>query len=90
MHGSDDSDGLEAVNVRLPDELLRAIDLLVKKGVFSSRSEAIREFCREYAIEAQRDISRDQQRTAKHENPSHPGHDARPSAKSDARGVQHG
>ncbi len=47
-----DSDGLEAVNVRIPDELLRVIDGLVKKGVFSSRAEAIREFLREYALES--------------------------------------
>lgn len=47
-----DSDGLDAVNVRIPDELLRVIDGLVKKGVFSSRAEAIREFLREYALES--------------------------------------
>ena len=47
-----DSDGLEAVNVRIPDELLKIIDGLVEKGLFSSRAEAIREFLREYAIES--------------------------------------
>jgi Arc/MetJ-type ribon-helix-helix transcriptional regulator len=52
LHGRDDSDSLEAVNVRLPDELLKILDSLVAKGIFSSRSEAIREFCREYAIES--------------------------------------
>jgi metal-responsive CopG/Arc/MetJ family transcriptional regulator len=52
--GSKDSDGLEAVNVRLPDELLSILDGIVKKGIFSSRSEAIREFCREYALESRK------------------------------------
>ena len=38
----------EIVNVRVPKELITEIDLLVKKRVFKSRSEAIREFAREY------------------------------------------
>lgn len=54
MTRSDDSDGLEAVNVRLPDELLKTIDSLIQKGVFANRSEAIREFCREYALESRK------------------------------------
>lgn len=49
-----DSDGLETVNVRLPDELLKVLDELVKRGLFANRSEAIREFCREYALESRR------------------------------------
>ncbi len=47
-----DSDGLDSVNVRIPDELLRIIDSLVTKGIFSSRAEAIREFLREYTLES--------------------------------------
>jgi hypothetical protein len=38
----------EVLNVRIPDELILEIDSLVKKRVFKSRSEAIREFAREY------------------------------------------
>jgi metal-responsive CopG/Arc/MetJ family transcriptional regulator len=48
------NDELETLNVRLPDELLKEIDDLVAKGVFSNRSEAVREFCRQYILEAKR------------------------------------
>ncbi|MFH1916449.1 MAG: ribbon-helix-helix domain-containing protein [Nanoarchaeota archaeon] len=39
------------INVRLTRELAENLDLLIKKKIFSSRAEAIREFCREYIIE---------------------------------------
>ncbi len=39
-------DGLETITVRLPDEVLRLLDGLVRKGLYSNRSEAIREFVR--------------------------------------------
>jgi metal-responsive CopG/Arc/MetJ family transcriptional regulator len=38
----------EILNIRLPDELILELDSLVEKKVFKSRSEAIREFAREY------------------------------------------
>jgi Arc/MetJ-type ribon-helix-helix transcriptional regulator len=38
----------ETLTVRLPDELVRILDSLIDKGLFSNRSEAIREFLREY------------------------------------------
>jgi len=38
----------EVLNIRLPDELILELDSLVEKKVFKSRSEAIREFAREY------------------------------------------
>jgi Arc/MetJ-type ribon-helix-helix transcriptional regulator len=38
------------VNVRLPDDIISFIDKLVKKNVYGSRSEAIREFSREYVL----------------------------------------
>ncbi|MBN2053031.1 ribbon-helix-helix protein, CopG family [Candidatus Woesearchaeota archaeon] len=38
----------EVLNVRLPDELILELDALVKKKLFKSRSEAVREFAREY------------------------------------------
>jgi len=51
----DDKERLEIVNVRLPDELLRILDELVKKGLFANRSEAIREFARAH-IASQRTV----------------------------------
>jgi len=39
------------VNVRLPKELVATIDALVAKGVFKNRSEAVRQFSREYLAE---------------------------------------
>jgi Arc/MetJ-type ribon-helix-helix transcriptional regulator len=41
-------DDLETITVRLPDEILRILDELIDKGLFSSRSEAIRDFVREH------------------------------------------
>ncbi len=41
-------DGIETVTVRLPEEIIALLDDLVKKGLFSNRSEAIREFAREH------------------------------------------
>ncbi len=39
---------IQVFNVRLPDEVIGWMDSLVKKGIYSSRSEAIRDFLREY------------------------------------------
>jgi Arc/MetJ-type ribon-helix-helix transcriptional regulator len=41
----------EIVNIRVPKDLILELDDLVKKRVFNSRSEAIREFAREYVLE---------------------------------------
>ena len=41
------------LNVRLPDEVIRILDSLVEKKLFSSRSEAIRDFLREHLEENQ-------------------------------------
>ena len=41
----------EILNIRLPDELILELDLLVKKKIFKSRSEAVREFARQYVQE---------------------------------------
>lgn len=38
----------EILNIRLPDELILELDQLVNKKIFKSRSEAVREFAREY------------------------------------------
>ncbi|MBS3130844.1 ribbon-helix-helix protein, CopG family [Candidatus Woesearchaeota archaeon] len=39
---------VEIFNVRLPKEIVEWLDSLVKKGIYKSRSEAIREFSRNY------------------------------------------
>lgn len=39
------------VNVRIPEEIISWLDSLVEKNVYNSRSEAIREFAREYVLE---------------------------------------
>ena len=44
----------EVLNIRLPDELILELDNLVKKKIFKSRSEAVREFAREYVQEQTR------------------------------------
>lgn len=44
----------EIVNVRVPEEIALWIDSLVEKKLFSSRSEVIRHFMREYVIEQKR------------------------------------
>ncbi len=38
---------IHVLNVRLPDDVIKWIDKLVKSGVYNSRSEAIRDFIRE-------------------------------------------
>ncbi len=47
-----DSDDITTVRVRLPDEVLATLDELIRRGLFSNRSEAIREFTRQYVMEA--------------------------------------
>jgi Arc/MetJ-type ribon-helix-helix transcriptional regulator len=42
----------ETIAVRLPREVVDILDALVERELFSNRSEAIREFCREYLREA--------------------------------------
>jgi len=49
----------EIVNVRLPKELLKKLDPLLEKKSYGSRSEAIRQFLREY-VEEQREKNREQ------------------------------
>ena len=38
---------IEILNVRLPEDVISWLDELVKKGLYDSRSEAIRNFLRE-------------------------------------------
>lgn len=49
-HNSDGDGQLEIVRVRLPDEILTILDDLVARGLYANRSEAIRDFARQYAI----------------------------------------
>lgn len=42
---------IEVINVRLSSELIKAIDELIDKGIYSSRSEVIRDLCRNYVLE---------------------------------------
>jgi Arc/MetJ-type ribon-helix-helix transcriptional regulator len=42
----------EMLNIRLPDKIIRWLDSLVEQGIYSSRSEAIRDFLREFVLEA--------------------------------------
>ncbi|MFA6073363.1 MAG: ribbon-helix-helix domain-containing protein [Candidatus Woesearchaeota archaeon] len=44
----------ETVNVRVPDELAGWLDELVDKKIFSSRSEVVRHFLREYVQDQKR------------------------------------
>lgn len=41
----------KVLNVRLPQELIRLLDDFVDNSNFNSRSEAIREFARQYVLE---------------------------------------
>ena len=45
----------EIINIRLPKNHIDWIDNLVKKGIYKTRSEAIREFSREYIIQQKKE-----------------------------------
>lgn len=49
---------VEILNVRLPKEITKWLDSLVEKGIYKSRSEAIREFSREYIKEIRAEKNR--------------------------------
>jgi len=44
-------DDIETINIRLSPELLKKVDELITQGIYSSRSEVIRELCRNYVLE---------------------------------------
>jgi len=44
------------VNVRLPEEIVSWLDSLVEQNVYNSRSEAIRDFSREYVLNNRRNV----------------------------------
>jgi Arc/MetJ-type ribon-helix-helix transcriptional regulator len=45
----------EIVNIRLPEKHIEWLDTLVKKGIYKTRSEAVREFGREYITNKQKE-----------------------------------
>jgi Arc/MetJ-type ribon-helix-helix transcriptional regulator len=47
---------IEVVNVRLPPEIVKWIDNAVGKGIYKSRSEAIRHFIRQYVLQERRNV----------------------------------
>jgi metal-responsive CopG/Arc/MetJ family transcriptional regulator len=53
----------EIVNIRVPKDLILELDGLVKRRVFNSRSEAIREFAREYVQEQANSLHRELEKT---------------------------
>ena len=44
-------DKIETINVRLSSELIAVVDSLIEKRIYNSRSEALRELCRNYVLE---------------------------------------
>ena len=50
---------VEILNVRLPSAIVKWLDSLIEKGIYKSRSEAIREFCRMYINEIKDDVKGD-------------------------------
>jgi len=42
---------IEILNVRIPSEIVEWLDSLVERGIYNSRAEAIRDFCRDYIKE---------------------------------------
>ena len=45
-----EAEATELVNVRLPSAIVKWLDGLVEKGIYKSRSEAIRDFIRGYVL----------------------------------------
>ena len=42
---------IKILNVRVPKEIVEWLDLIVQRGIYKSRSEAIRDYIREYIKE---------------------------------------
>ena len=45
------SEKIEVINVRLSSVLIKIIDTLIDQGLYTSRSEFIRDICRNYVLE---------------------------------------
>jgi Arc/MetJ-type ribon-helix-helix transcriptional regulator len=48
-------DKIQVMNVRVPKEVIKWIDSLVKANIYNSRSEAVRDFIREYVRDSRND-----------------------------------
>jgi len=42
---------IDVINVRVSSELIKRIDELIEQGIYSSRSEVIRDLCRSYVLD---------------------------------------
>ena len=42
---------VDIINIRVPKEIVKWLDSLIERGVYSNRSEAVREFSREFVQE---------------------------------------
>jgi putative addiction module CopG family antidote len=42
------ADKIQVLNIRLPEKIINWIDSLVESGIYSSRSEVIRDLMRDY------------------------------------------
>lgn len=47
---------VDVINIRLPKEIVEWLDSLVERGIYSNRSEAVREFSREFVEEKKREV----------------------------------
>lgn len=45
---NDINQGIQILNVRLPEDIVKWLDTLVEKNIYNSRSEAVRDFMRDY------------------------------------------
>ena len=45
-------EGMQVFNVRLPTEIILWLDDLTERGIYGSKSEAIRDILRDYLLEA--------------------------------------
>jgi Arc/MetJ-type ribon-helix-helix transcriptional regulator len=42
---------VKVLNVRLPDDVIAWLDSLVERGIYNNRSEAVRDFLRNYVVD---------------------------------------
>jgi Arc/MetJ-type ribon-helix-helix transcriptional regulator len=50
--GKENAVETEMLNIRLPEDIIRWLDSLVESGIYSSRSEAIRDFLRDFVLQS--------------------------------------
>jgi hypothetical protein len=52
LMGKENAVETEMLNIRLPEDIIRWLDSLVESGIYSSRSEAIRDFLRDFVLQS--------------------------------------